>query len=243
MRATNTLPETFSGNFSPQITPSRFLYTTEEEEEEDLCPNDFALPSARRSGDRLAISLVILGARLFRAKFALKKRRGRGKKQRTGRKEKKEESKNRNRGESEVKVTATRGEEESEERGSVGSEEIKVLTGLHRDFTAQHPTDAVRGLTSVHGRVDVVSVGLRSEGQKVHGTVDQHLAYVRYGEDRRLVPHKPINPRQRAALGRAMDHGPGLVREFDRGARLRDQHRPLTVQHHSPPCNMDRAAF
>lgn len=51
---------------------------------------------------------------------------------------------------------------------SVGSEEIKVLTGLYRDFTAQHPADAVRGLTSVDSRVDVVSVGLRTEWQKIH---------------------------------------------------------------------------
>lgn len=245
----DTLPETFSGNFSPDYSIAVSLcYGVREERRRRRSRNSrifvqTILHSPARSGKRWSLSDIAGNKRaryprvLFRAKFALEKKR-------EGWKKRNEEKKIRGITVNKIESNDSwRGEEEREgERSqSVGSEEIKVLTGLYRDFTAQYPTDAVRGLTSVDGRVDVVPVGLRSERQKVHGTVDQHLAYVRYREDRRLVPHEPINPRQRAALGRAMDHGPGLVREFNRGAWLRDQHRPLTVQHHSPPCNMDRA--
>jgi len=37
------------------------------------------------------------------------------------------------------------------------------LTGLHRDFTAEHLADAIRRLASIDGRVYVVPVALRAE--------------------------------------------------------------------------------
>jgi len=94
------------------------------------------------------------------------------------------------------------------------------LTGLHRDFTAEHLADAIRRLASINGRVYIVPVALRAKRQEVHGTVHQHLTDVRYRQDRRAVAHQPVDPRRRTAVGRAVDHCPGVVRELHARARL-----------------------
>lgn len=116
------------------------------------------------------------------------------------------------------------------------------LTGLHRDFTAEHFADAIRRLAPIDGRVYVVPVALRAERQEVHGAVHQHLTDVRYRQDRRAVAHQPVDPRRGTAVSRAVDHRPGVVRELHARARLRDQHRPLAVQHHSSSCNRESEA-
>jgi len=107
------------------------------------------------------------------------------------------------------------------------------LTSLHRDFTAEHLADAVGRLAPIDGRVHVVPVALGAERQEVHGAIHQHLTDVRYRQNRRAVAHQPVDPRRGAAVGRAVDHRPGVVGELHVRARLRDQHRPLAVQHHS----------
>jgi len=94
------------------------------------------------------------------------------------------------------------------------------LTGLHRDFTAEHLADAVRCLAPIDGRVYVVPVAFRAERQEVHGAIHQHLTDVRYRQDRRAVAHQPVDPRQGTAVSRAMDHRPGVVRELHARARL-----------------------
>lgn len=94
------------------------------------------------------------------------------------------------------------------------------LTGLHRDFTAEHLADAIRRLAPIDGRVYVVPVALRAERQKVHRAIHQHLTDVRYRQDRRAVAHQPVDPRRGTAVGRAVDHCPGVVRELHARARL-----------------------